>query len=127
MNKNKFILIRILRKLLLFAPSRKWRLLVGSYILTTGLLSCNNDRPAEKSKAEKPNKTNADTADITCYITPADTVKSNHDTIMVQVDCYDTVLPEEPNSGDDLIDNPDSVNIPIKTCYAPVPDLNQDK
>jgi len=127
MQKRSFIRGEILRKILFFLPGRKSRLLLGSYILTTGLLSCNNDKSAEKSKAQQSNKTKADTADITCYKTPSDTVKSNQDTSMVQVDCYDTVLPEEPILEDDLIDDSDSGNIPIKTCYAFVPELRKDE
>ncbi len=101
-------------------------MLLGSWILATGVLSCNNNQPAEKSKPAKPEKPNTDTADITCYKTPAASVKSYRDTTTLAIDCYETVLPEDTVADDELRGKADSTIDQPKTCYAPVIDMKPE-
>lgn len=122
MKKTTGKLLLLMRQVI---PSARIRLLLGSWILATGVLSCNSNTDAEKSKTENRDKDNIDTSNATYRI--SDTFKINSGNVQTTIDCYIAILIEDTVADDELKGKADSTIDPPKTCYAPIPDLNDEK
>jgi len=123
--KFKAIIIwPLIRKFILHVPHRRLRLLLGSWILATGVLSCNNNTPAEKSRTTKREKANFDTSNVTYRI--SDTFKINSGNVQSTIDCYIAILVEDTVADDELKGKADSTIDQPKTCYAPVIDMKPE-
>ena len=101
-------------------------MLLGSWILATGVLSCNNDRISGNKKSIKGDSLKEDTASIASDTIIRDSVQTNEFLILTMSTCYDTGVPLIDDS--DLFSNSDSNTevIPPKTCYAPVIDMKPE-
>lgn len=90
-------------------PSARIRLLLGSWILASGLLSCSQNNKRSATQTDDDTTTHRDTAQVLCYDVAVD---------KTAVEDADPLIKPDPNLQDQKSGNQSCDSGAVKTCYA---------